>query len=95
MKKLTILTFAVAFALTFVSCAQKGTCDACKKENVTIYKVTDTVFGTGETANLCKDCKKKYEDTVKAFKAMGDLLKNSEELDDALDSLNFDYLDDF
>ena len=62
MKKFVLLALiSLATVVGFVSCAKKGTCDACGKENVTVKEKE----AFGEKAYLCEDCAKIFDAGMK------------------------------
>ena len=62
MKKIVLLALiSLATVAGFVSCAKKGTCDSCRKENVTLQERKYQ----GETGHLCEDCAKQFDEEMK------------------------------
>ena len=64
MKKFVLLALiSLATVVGFVSCAKKGTCDECGKENVTLQERKYQ----GKTGHLCEDCAKGFDEAMKAL----------------------------
>ena len=64
-KAMLVLAMVAGISMAFVSCGKKGTCAECGKENVSVTTVTADVGGETITGDLCKDCKKAFDEAMK------------------------------
>jgi hypothetical protein len=79
-KRFVVLALVMlALSAVFVSCAKKGTCDLCGKQNVALYEYKVL----GQKAEICSDCKKNMKELEKNVKKaqkkinkLGDALKD-------------------